>query len=569
MRRAQIGWQCLLALLVVSFLVVGCGVQAPLSTVAVLASPAVQPTAGMTPIPPSPTATETAPVPTATQPASPTIWLADYLPQSLVHSIQLAEGVVQAQQPEEAQYLLQAGNGYPLSQWFYALVAPFPTIPDGLSLDELQGAWQGKGAHIFVGAPLLMDESTWEVFQVMWGPPAEGAVMTLPGEELLEYAWQNQPSWAIMPFEALEARWKVLAVDGVSPIDQDFDPAAYPLKASFSLQTNPDYQDGSGEQGSPQAMLLGWQPTNREAEKMTSVMLTGVTALVRATAETMRRKGVTNPAQDIRHWLRSADITHVSNEVPFAKDCPTPDAWQTDLVFCSNPAYIDLLVDIGTDVVELTGDHFGDWGAEAMRFTLDLYHQYGIPYYGGGYDLEDARKPWLVEHHGNRLAFIGCNAKAPGYGTARENNPGAIYCDFDWLTAEIRRLKSEGYLPIVTFQHIEYYTYVPQPKLIEDFRAAAQAGAVIVSGSQAHQPHGMEFYQEAFIHYGLGNLFFDQYHMGLPTGQGFIDRHVFYDGRYISTELLGIRFVDFARARPMTAEERQELLQSVFDASLW
>ncbi|MGW8250716.1 MAG: CapA family protein, partial [Anaerolineales bacterium] len=222
-----------------------------------------------------------------------------------------------------------------------------------------------------------------------------------------------------------------------------------------------------------------------------------------------------------------------------------------------------------TDVVELTGDHFGDWGSDAMRYTLDLYRQNDMPYYGGGYDLEDARKPLLIEHNGNRLAFIGCNSKEPGYGTARQDNPGAVHCDFDWLTAEIARLRSDGYLPIVTFQDTEYYSYIPQPKLIRDFHPAADAGAVIVSGSQAHQPHGMEFYQGAFIHYGLGNLFFDQYHMGLPTGQGFIDRHVFYDGRYISTELLGIRFVDFARSRPMTPEERQELLQSVFDASLW
>jgi poly-gamma-glutamate capsule biosynthesis protein CapA/YwtB (metallophosphatase superfamily) len=34
---------------------------------------------------------------------------------------------------------------------------------------------------------------------------------------------------------------------------------------------------------------------------------------------------------------------------------------------------------------------------------------------------------------------------------------------------------------------------------------------VIVSGSQAHQPHGFEFYNGSLIHYGLGNLFFDQY----------------------------------------------------------
>jgi len=566
MKRAQLNQQLLIVLLVASFLASGCGIQAP--SPAGTALP-VLPSIEVTPSPPLPTPTATTPAPTATLPPPPAIWLADYLPPSLAQSIQLAEGVVQAGEPAEAQYLLQAGDGYLLSQWIYALVAPFPTITDGISQTELLDVWQGNAEQAFTDSPLLMDEATLGVFQAVWGAPADGAVKTLHGDNLLEYAWRNQPSWAIVPFDALEPRWKVLTVDGISPLAQDFDPAAYPLMASFSLQENPAAGSMSGEGLSPETLVLNWQPTNRDAEKMTSVMMTGVTALVRATAETMRRKGITYPAQDIRDWLRSADITHVSNEIPFAEDCPTPDAWQTDLVFCSNPAYIDLLVDIGTDIVELTGDHFGDWGAEAMRFTLDLYNQYGIPYYGGGYNLEEARKPWLVEHNGNRLAFLGCNAKAPGYGTARENNPGAVYCDFELLKAEISRLKSAGYLPIVTFQHIEYYTYVPQPKLIEDFRSVAEAGAVVVSGSQSHQPHGMEFYQDAFIHYGLGNLFFDQYHMGLPTGQGFIDRHVFYDGRYIGTELLGIRFIDYARSRPMTAEERQELLQSVFEASLW
>ena len=47
----------------------------------------------------------------------------------------------------------------------------------------------------------------------------------------------------------------------------------------------------------------------------------------------------------------------------------------------------------------------------------------------------------------------------------------------------------------------------------------ADAGAVIVSGSQSHVPLQMEFYKGAFIHYGLGNLFFGQ--MGnQPPGPG-------------------------------------------------
>jgi poly-gamma-glutamate synthesis protein (capsule biosynthesis protein) len=174
-----------------------------------------------------------------------------------------------------------------------------------------------------------------------------------------------------------------------------------------------------------------------------------------------------------------------------------------------------------------------------------------------------------MEHNGNKLAFIGCNGKGGWYATAGKDHPGAVSCDFDWMEREIKRLRLEGYLPIATFQHFEYYSYFAQPKQIRDFQRLADAGAVIVSGSQAHHPQAIEFKGDAFIHYGLGNLFFDQYGISLATRQAFIDRHVFYDGRYIGTELLPILFMDYARARPMTPEERDVLLRSVFSASDW
>ena len=97
----------------------------------------------------------------------------------------------------------------------------------------------------------------------------------------------------------------------------------------------------------------------------------------------------------------------------------------------------------------------------------------------------------------------------------------------------------------------------------------AKAGAVIVSGSQAHQPQGMEFVNGAFVHYGLGNLFFDQYDVSPAARSAFIDRHIFYDGRFISTQLLTTVFVDYARPRAMNNAERKELLNAVFSASGW
>ena len=93
----------------------------------------------------------------------------------------------------------------------------------------------------------------------------------------------------------------------------------------------------------------------------------------------------------------------------------------------------------------------------------------------------------------------------------------------------------------------------------------AEAGAVVVSGSQAHFPHGFAFFGDHFVHYGLGNLFFDQ--MFTYNRREFLDRHSFYDGHYLGVELLTAQLEDFARPRPMTEEERIRMLTTYFEAS--
>ncbi len=503
------------------------------------------------------------PLPTASPTPAPSVWLAPYLPARMVSTIKLPAGINRSDKPEGATLQLKVGNQDPTSHWIYALVAPFPTITDTVSADNLQGAWRGESRGPFPGQPLLMDQSTYGVLSAWWGIPASQAVKVLPTDELLTYAWDHHPAWAIVPFEALEPRWKVLEIDGQSPLRKEFNATNYVLTVPFSL-------NGLSKPASlVRSLSMMIPPTNRDPAKMTVLVMTGVTALVRATAAEMYLHGVLYPAQDISPWLRNADITHISNEIPFTPDCPLYTPNQTDLRFCTNPKYIALLEDVGTKVVELTGDHFGDQGPQAMLYTLDMYRQRGWLYYGGGANIEEARKPITLEDHGNKIAFIGCNAKGGGYATASETNPGATKCDFDYMHAQIRQLRDKGYLTIVTFQHEEYYSYKVLPQFQPDFTGMAEAGAVIVSGSQAHQPQNFEFFSGALIHYGLGNLFFDQYNFTPETNDAFIDRHIFYEGRFISTELLTIRFMDYARPRPMSPAEREKFLQVIFKASGW
>ena len=567
------GFYCaVLGALLAAGLLSGCRLSEPVSILNL--NLAVTPT--RTPFLPQPSPS---PTPAVTQAGSPLtlvspgtrlgIWIDPDLPADFRQALAIPPGFEAASDPASAALRLGVGAENVFSAWAYALAAPFPTQLDGVSAEALRLAWGGQPAGPFAGAPLLVDESSAHIFTALWGQPGAEAVVVLPEAELLGYAWEHRPAWALLPFEKLEPRWKVLEVDGQSPVRKDFDPASYPLLVPVSLSGEAKLVELVRVLYGPTSAARLAPPGNRLPEKLTTLALTGVTALVRATAYTMENRGITYPGKDVRDWLREVDLAHVSNEVPFARNCPFPNPVQEELRFCSDPRYIELLEDIGTDIVELTGDHFQDWGAEAMLYTLELYRERGWGYYGGGENLQQGRQALILEHNGNRLAFIGCNGKGGGFAQAGPGRPGAAACDSNWLQAEISRLRQEGYLPVVTFQHFEYYTYQAQPLQQRDFRLAAQAGAVIVSGSQAHQPQAFEFADGALIHYGLGNLFFDQYDVSQATRQAFIDRHVFYNGRHISTELLSILFVDYARPRPMTPAERADLLQAVFSASGW
>ncbi|MGD8458582.1 MAG: CapA family protein, partial [Anaerolineales bacterium] len=374
------------------------------------------------------------------------------------------------------------------------------------------------------------------------------------------------PVYAIIPFEDLVPQWKVLEVDGLSPIRKDFDRTVYPLSVPIAL-----HGVDTGPEGT---VLMAFESLlsdtfNRDRDKLTTIVLTGVTALVRATAWEMELKGITYPAIDVGEMLREADLTHISNEVPFVEKCPEPDPGQTGMVFCSDPKYMELLKEVGTDVVELTGDHFGDWGSDAVLYSLGLYKENGLPYYGGGATPEEGRRAVTFEHNGNKIAFLGCNGKGGGYAPGAIGLPGAIDCDFDIFANEIESVIEEGYLVIFTFQHNEVYSFVPGQQLMNDFRTVARYGAKIVSGSQAHQPHNIEFYEDSILMYGLGNLFFDQVGVSEDTARALIARHVIYDNKHISTELFTIYFSDYSRPRYMDEEGRIKLLTDVFTASGW
>ncbi len=445
-----------------------------------------------------------------------------------------------------------------LATWVYVLAAPFYTTSDSMGVDALMSLWRGERGTVAFDE-ILLTEEVYVAFEELHGPPDKSSVKVFPKDELFQLALSDKPFVTILPFEDLHPQWKVLRVDGQSPIDNVFSVEDYALTLDV-------WREGDLNEPIPTLPVTNYDPGKR-----TVLLMTGVTALTRATAHRMEVQGNTYPGMDIIPWFTAADLVHISNEVPFAQNCPPPDPVQPDLIFCSSPDRIELLEDVSTNIIELTGNHLLDYGVPAMNLTLEMYAERGWTTFAGGWNLEDARSPALITHNGNNLAFIGCNPVGPPVVWATNSQPGSAPCgDLQWMASEISALKNAGYLPIVTFQYAEDYTAYPSVKMEADFQFMADAGAVMVSGSQAHTPKTMIFQNGSFIHYGLGNLFFDQmevYYSGYlmqGTREGFIDRLVFYDGQLVAVELLTTMLEDYARPRPMSAAEREALLARIF-----
>jgi len=453
---------------------------------------------------------------------------------------------------DAADVRLTVNDGAPLAQWIYAVAAPFATVTDDTTAAAVSAGWATGSSEL---GRLMLDPPTAAALGAAWGNGGGQMV----GDDVIGQVWAARPSWTILPFDELRPEWKVLRVDGRSPLSHDFAAGGYPLLVPMTV---------TGDADAVEAFRLRWTgpTTNRDPARLTRVALSGVTALVRATAAQMEQRGILWPGEEVAATLQAADIAHVSNEVSFAADCPFPDPYG-GTTFCSRDPYFDLIKHLGIDVIELTGNHLNDWGREPLARSLDMYAAAGMQWFGGGRDLADASRAATFEHNGNRVAFVGCNPVGPAGDWALADAAGSRPCGPD-LAAQITQLRAEGYLVFATLQYIEHYRYDPPADQIAAFAELAVAGATAVSGSQAHHAQGFGFEHGAFIHYGLGNLFFDQ--MDMPgTRQSFVDTYVLYEGRLLSVELWTGLIENWARPRLMTAEERADLLRTAFAASGW
>ena len=73
---------------------------------------------------------------------------------------------------------------------------------------------------------------------------------------------------------------------------------------------------------------------------------------------------------------------------------------------CLPPHMSSVFTACGFDVLSLASNHAMDWGEEALMDTIELLREKGILTIGAGSNLQEARKPAVIERNGIRVAFL-------------------------------------------------------------------------------------------------------------------------------------------------------------------
>jgi poly-gamma-glutamate synthesis protein (capsule biosynthesis protein) len=289
----------------------------------------------------------------------------------------------------------------------------------------------------------------------------------------------------------------------------------------------------------------------------------------------MRQYGdFTFPMLQLKDLFASFDLTICNWECFVSETIEPPELTNPNTFdFVTEPAAIEGVIMSGIDAVSMANNHAFDnymgLGPEAYRDTVRYLDKAGLPRFGAGENLEEARQPFTTEVNGLKIAILGvdgvtANIDFPGtWGfdktSATANGPGTNPLVLDNVVADIEKLAGENDIVIPFFHMGEELVWTPRDFEVTVTHACIDAGAAAVITSHPHTIMGMETYNGKPIFHGLGNLVYDQM-FSVDSRTGYIVELTFRGKSVVGFRIHGFENFDFCQGRLMPPGENAALL---------
>jgi poly-gamma-glutamate capsule biosynthesis protein CapA/YwtB (metallophosphatase superfamily) len=228
--------------------------------------------------------------------------------------------------------------------------------------------------------------------------------------------------------------------------------------------------------------------------------------------------------------LKSGDVVIGQGETPYTT---SPFRAHYSGISAPDPDNMSGLTFAGFNVITFATNLIWNYGAPGIEDTIAWLRNHGIAVVGAGMNIDEARRPVIIERKGVRVGILDYNCAGPKESWATSDKPGCAYVHIithyeedsssPWRPAmvytfatsrslevvldDIRNLRSLCDVLVVCFHKGIIHTPI---KLAEYDRhlsyAAIDAGADLILSHHAHILKGVEFYKGKAIFHGLGNF---------------------------------------------------------------
>lgn len=208
--------------------------------------------------------------------------------------------------------------------------------------------------------------------------------------------------------------------------------------------------------------------------------------------------------------MKSADILMVNNE--FAYTSRGTALQGKAYTFRGAPSRVNLLYELGVDVVSIANNHVFDYGETGFLDTLDTLKSAEMPFMGAGVTIEEAKKPVYFIIGGRKIAICSATQIERTLSFTQEAtgvSPGVLKCLHPEVFCGVIREAKQNADYVIVFPHWGTEGNAnyggDQVALARSF---VEAGADVIIGGHTHCLQTVEYMDDVPIFYSLGNYWF-------------------------------------------------------------
>lgn len=224
-----------------------------------------------------------------------------------------------------------------------------------------------------------------------------------------------------------------------------------------------------------------------------------------------------NAFAKVSSYMNMGDVVFANLESPFTDSTHGLDK-NRKIVLKAEPEAVSALKDAGINLISLSNNHIMDYYEKGLFDTMDLLDQNDIKHAGGGRNIEEARKPAIIEKNGLKIGMLAYTDMAEltfagkpylSFAAGPEKS-GVVPRKYETIREDILKYRDQVDLLAVSLHWGVEDSFKVSVEQVEFAHKLIDDGADIILGHHPHRAQGIELYNGKPIFYSLGNFLFDQ-----------------------------------------------------------